>query len=144
MRAPLFAVALLLLISLLAGCSTSQSACSTMLVTAVSPATATADHMAVAPGDEEQFMATASPAAQAGCAVPAVSSAASPAIIARLTPQWTVSDAVNVKISSAADSTNGLATCIGTTKGPITVTAVGSTSAGGVSETLGTATITCK
>jgi len=148
MKAILHASALCVLVGLgsclgagvLTGCATPPQNCSTSLVTAVSPATATADHMAVAPGDQQHFTATAAPAASPGCPVPE--------IIAVLTPQWTVSDTVNVKISSASDSTNGTATCLGTTNGPVTVTAIGSpssgTQSGSHSETLGTATITCK
>ncbi len=67
-----------------------------------------------------------------------------PNVIAKLTPTWTVSDTVNVKISSAQDATNGLATCIGTTKSPVTVTALGALTAGGATQMLGTATLTCK
>jgi len=125
-----------LIVGLLAGCATPQQTCSPTVVTAVSPATATADHMAVAPGNQQQFLATAAPGASPGCAVPE--------IIAKLTPTWTVSDTVNVTISSASDATNGVATCLGTTKGAVTVTAIGSPSSGAASETLGTATLTCK
>jgi len=120
----------------LAGCAMPQQSCTTSLVTATVPATATAERLAAAPGDQRQFLATASPASRPGCAVSALSE--------KLTPQWTVSDTVNVKITSTADSTNGLATCLGTTEAPVTVTAIRGTSSGSPSETLGTATITCK
>jgi len=126
-------------IPLLGGCATGATVCSGTNVVTITPATATADHMAPAPGDQQQFQAlsqyqltTNSP----GCAVPTV--------IAKLTPIWTVSDTVNVKISSAQDATNGLAICIGTTKSPVTVTALGSPVSGGATQTLATATLTCK
>lgn len=113
--------------------------CSYMNVVTVSPAVGSADHLAVAPGDQQQFSAFSQElptANSSGCAVPNV--------IAKLTPTWTVSDTTNVKISSAQDATNGLATCIGTTKSPVTVTALGALTAGGATQTLGTATLTCK
>jgi hypothetical protein len=113
--------------------------CSYTNVVTVSPAVGSADHLAVAPGDQQQFSAFSQElptANSSGCAVPNV--------IAKLTPTWTVSDSTNVKISSAQDATNGVATCIGTTKSPITVTALGALTAGGATQTLGTATLTCK
>jgi len=36
---------------------------------------------------------------------------------------WSVSDTVNVSISNAQDTTYGVATCVGATSGPVTVTA---------------------
>jgi hypothetical protein len=122
----------------LAGCGTAAS-CSGGNVVEVSPAVATADHMAAAPGDQQQFSAYSSfkpSATSTGCAIPQV--------IAKLTPTWTVSDPTNVRISSAQDATNGLATCLGTTKSPVTVSAIGTPASGGPSQTLATATLTCK
>ena len=138
-RALFLVTALVPVTAVLAGCGTAAS-CSLANVVDVSPAVATADHMTFAPGDQQQFNASSSlkPSATSSgsCAVPALS--------VKLTPTWTVSDPINVKISSAQDATNGLATCISTTKSPVTVTALGTLTAGGVTQTLGTATLTCK
>jgi hypothetical protein len=125
-------------VQLVMGCG-GATPCSYTNVVTVSPTVGSADHLAVAPGDQQQFSAFSQelpPANSSGCAVPNV--------IAKLTPTWTVSDTVNVKISSAQDATNGLATCIGTTKSPVTVTALGALTAGGATQMLGTATLTCK
>lgn len=131
-------VTLFAAVEVLTGCGAAAPCTYTTGVT-ISPAVGAADHLAVAPGDQQQFFALShqEPAANStGCPVTDV--------IAKLTPTWTVSDTVNVKISSAQDSTNGLATCIGTTKSPVTVTALGVLTAGGTTQTLGTATLTCK
>jgi len=119
---------------LLAGCGSQNPACGPgPPVLAVSPATATADHTAAAPGNQQQYTATSRPAAAgAGCATPDV--------IARLTPTWTVSDTLHISISNASDATNGVATCLGPTIGAATVTAtVGS----GATATKLTASLTC-
>jgi hypothetical protein len=76
---------------------------------------AVADHMAPAPGNQVQFYAFPQEQLKGDCAVPAV--------IAPAQATWTVSDNVNVQISSAKDQTNGLATCVGATAVPATVTA---------------------
>ena len=131
-------VTILTAMQLLVGCGGAPP-CSYTKVVSVSPAVVSADHMAVAPGDQQQFSALSQElptANSSGCAVPNV--------IAKLTPTWTVSDSINVKISSAQDATNGLATCIGATKSPVTVTALGTLAAGGATQTLATATLTCK
>jgi hypothetical protein len=134
---------LLAAIELMTGCGAAARSCTYTNFPSVAPATATADHVAVAPGDQQQFSAFSQrepTTASAGCAVPT----ANPTNITKLTPAWTVSDSANVKISSAQDATNGLATCLGTTKSPVTITALGSTTPGGVSQILATATLTCK
>ena len=112
----------------LLGCGTAAPNCDSQLVFAVSPATGTADHAAKAPGNQQQFQDVGSyRAAKPGCAVPAL------AVLQQA--DWTVSDPVNVSISSAKDGTNGLATCLGATPGPVTVTASGVAT---------TATLTCQ
>ena len=55
--------------------------------------------------------------------------------------QWTTSDPQNVTISSAQDATNGLATCLGSTKPDATVSAT--VTAYGFTQTLSTP-IVCK
>ncbi len=119
----------------LAGCGSQNPTCAgNSPVLAVAPATATADHTATAPGNQQQFIATSRPAAAGpDCAVPNV--------IEELKPTWTVSDTLHVSISNANDATNGVATCLGPTTGAATVTAtVGS----GASVTKLTASLTCK
>lgn len=123
-----------------AGCGVVSKTCPTALV-AVDPAAATADHLAAPPGDQQGFLATESPA---GVSINDGASCAVPQYVAGLSPNWTVSDTINVKISSAQDDTNGVATCIGATKGAVTLTAIGSPGNGAPSETLGTASLTCK
>jgi hypothetical protein len=71
-------------------------------------------HNDAPPGNQEKFNAELQPTAPAGCPVPEY--------IAIVDAQWTVSDPINVQISSAPDS-NGVATCAGTTTGAVTVTA---------------------
>ncbi|MBB5056226.1 hypothetical protein HDF16_000895 [Granulicella aggregans] len=129
-------------VEVLTGCGAAAPCTYTSAVT-ISPAVGAADHLAVAPGDQQQFSALSQrepTTASAGCAVPT----ANPTNVTKLTPAWTVSDSTNVKISSAQDATNGLATCIGTTKSTVTVTALGALTAGGATKALGTATLTCK
>lgn len=122
---------------LLAGCGAAPPSCTVVgLNLGVMPAvgqSAVADHMATAPGNQVQFYAYPQEELKGDCAVPAVLGPA-PAT-------WTVSDNVNVKISSAKDQTNGLATCVGATAAPATVTAT-VTQAGFTASA--TATISCK
>ncbi len=133
---------LLLATSLLAGCgAASTPACVESFSLSAAPQSApsptaggVADHNAKAPGNQQQFLASSGVEVVSGrCAVPAV--------IAIVHAQWTVSDNIDVQISSAADQTNGLATCIGATLAPATVTA--SYTQGGVTKTSST-TLTCK
>lgn len=82
----------------------------------VSPGSATADHAAAAPGNQQKFTATEAPAGTGtGCILPQY--------IKLAQPDWTSSDPLNVSISSAKDLTNGTATCTGTTSGAVTLTA---------------------
>ena len=126
---------------LLCGCSTSPQTCSNgTTVTEIAPAVATADHMAVAPGDQQKFTEFTKytpPASGMVCPMPEVIQA--PPVVT-----WTASDNTDIKISSAQDATNGLATCLGTTKTAVTVTAIGTPVNGGTGQVLGTATLSCK
>ena len=108
----------------LAGCGSQTPACSpSPQMLAIAPHTSTADHAAFPPHNQQQFIATLSPATDG-------STCATPAHSILLHPTWTVSDPHDVSISSANDSTNGLATCLGSTSGPVTVTADISTASG--------------
>ncbi len=128
-------VALIAVCTCLAGCGSPSHMCTELPPTlSVTPASATADHAAFPPGNQQQFLATSSAGSTGvGCATPEV--------IVLLKPAWTVSDPLDVSISSATDSTNGLATCLGPTKGNATVTAHISASSG---TTLVTASLHCE
>jgi hypothetical protein len=84
----------------------------------VFPTTATADHAAVAPGNQAQFTVnegeTYYSSSGTVCAVPAV--------LALVHPVWTNPEPQQISISSANDSTNGLAKCLEATNGPVTLT----------------------
>ena len=113
----------------------SQSDCSMVSVLRVGPTNAAADHMAKAPGNAVQFTAFVAQVLvhpQNACGVPTVAAA--------VRPTWIVSDPTNVTIDSAADATNGLATCIGTTASPVTVTGTTMGSSGSITAR---ATISC-
>lgn len=120
----------------LVGCGAGSPGCtSTLSGLTVRPATDSTvpDHAAKAPGNQEQFLAYPDYTYSPHCAVPAVLAPANAA--------WTVSDAVNVSISSAPDSTNGLATCLGATSQPAVVTGTFSSQGQTVSSTTN---ISCK
>ncbi|HTE89603.1 MAG TPA: hypothetical protein VK639_11635 [Terriglobales bacterium] len=125
-------IATLLLLAGLAssGCSSSGADCSIASV-GVLPASATADHSAAPPGNSQQFVAVG--AVPKGC-VPI------PAVLIDVT--WSVSDTTNVTISNTQGQTFGMATCIGTTGGPVTVTATRPAVNG--HSLSGTSTLTCK
>ena len=124
---------------LLAGCggSGSPSICVptgfAMLVRPADP-TAAPDHTFKAPGNQEQFEA-----AEGQLVGP------EPCIYHDLYmlvhAQWTTSDPKDISISSADDTTNGVATCLGTTQDGTTVTAT--LTADGFTETR-SAPIVCK
>jgi hypothetical protein len=97
------------------------------LTQGVLPATATADHTAASPGDQQGFN-VGYVAAPQGCAVPAV-------VISPQAFVWVSSDPVNAPISNAKDATAGVATCVGATTATISTSPVGS---------IATATLTCK
>jgi hypothetical protein len=123
---------------LLTGCGAVPSnSCVYGLQLSTSPAAAVASHMAVAPGNQEQFTADVSEvvktSSSVGCALPAV--------IQLAHPLWSNPDPINISISSANDSTNGLAVCNAATSGPVTLTA--STTSGG-SALSSSVTLTCQ
>ncbi|MGZ4900906.1 MAG: hypothetical protein ACXV8X_14710 [Candidatus Angelobacter sp.] len=123
----------LLLIVLSAGCGGhSQPDCSLAVALAVAPPTATADHLAAAPGNKISFVA--SDVSPAGC-IP------TPGPL-RLDLKWSVSDPANVSIGNTQNVDYGVATCINATPAPVTVTATG-TNKNGATIT-GTATLACK
>lgn len=105
----------------------------TVRALSVIPQNAAANHIASAPGNQQQF--SAGPNMPMGCIPPPL-----PFDFAT----WSVSDPVNVSISNAVDSTRGTATCLGATAGAVKVTASANDSrlAGGATVT-GTASLTC-
>jgi hypothetical protein len=102
----------------------------------VTPATATADHNALAPGNRVQFFAAAQ--VPKGCVSPACVNCV-PGLV------WSVSDPVNVSIANNAnDGTNGTATCLGATNGAVTITATALV-VSGTNQTVSTkASLTCR
>jgi hypothetical protein len=117
------------------GCAAPQSpACSLTDALEVGPTSATADHAASVPGNQAQFQAVLAPHASApSCPVPQY--------LVLVDATWTLSDSLDAQISSAATSTNGLATCNNAASNPITVTAAYTVS--GATQTA-TATLVCK
>ncbi len=88
--------------------------CEISVVIAVSPTSAVANHAASPPGNQVQFIATASPTAPPGCAVPTW--------IAKAYGTWANPDPIAIQISSANDATNGTAVCKAATNGAVTLT----------------------
>jgi hypothetical protein len=104
-----------------------------------SPTSGTANHALAPPGDQVQFMVTSAPYIVSGkdCALPQ--------IVARVYAAWTSSDPTDVTVSSAGDSTNGLATCVNATPTPVTLTATGTSPFSGFGPLqLQTVSLTCK
>jgi hypothetical protein len=123
LTAPVLLAASATAVSVLTGCGVSpSSSCTT--TEAVAPATASADHMAAAPGDQTSFNVNFS--YSGGCAVPLV-------IAGPSRYQWVSSDPINAPISNAATSA-GVATCVGATTAKISTNPVGS---------IAVATLTC-
>jgi hypothetical protein len=121
----------LLISAILVGSGCSQQTCR-LTGLSVTPTSATADHLAATPGNQVQFFANA--VVPKGCATTACVNCSG--------QTWTVSDTVNVSISNNP-GTNGIATCLGTTNGAVTVTATAPV--GTSSKTVAaTATLTCK
>lgn len=121
----------------LAGCASgSANQCNLTIALSVGAAAeppGEPNHADPPPGNQEQFFATESFVGPPGCPIPQV--------VWHAQAVWTVSDPVDVLISSADNDTNGLATCLGPTNGPATVTATVTEG-----ETIKTAigSITCK
>jgi hypothetical protein len=131
MRTPLFLLAGCSLF--LTGCGIGSPNCTLTTLLTVGPSTATADHAATAPGNQQQFSAEIAPATQSGCPIPEW--------VAKALPTWTNPDPLEISISSAQDDTNGLATCLATTNGAVTLTATVGT--GSTAQTK-TVSLTCK
>ncbi len=126
-------MAVLLVGPLLTGCGDNPTTTCFFGGVNVSPATATADHSAIAPGNSQQFLASGTNL-PSGCAAAA----------ANLRDViWSVSDTTNVNISNIQDSTFGVATCVGATAGPATVTATLTANQNSGHQVSGTATLTC-
>lgn len=93
--------------ALIAACSCGGGNNQCSITATVTPASATADHTAAPPGNQVQFALNST--AKGNCP---------------LTPDaigiWSSSDTVNVSISN--QSTAGLATCLGPTASPVTIT----------------------
>lgn len=98
----------------------------------VSPATATADHLAGSPGNQVRFVAANH--IPDGCQP-------TPAPL-RTDLKWTVSDPINVTIGNIQGVNYGVATCVNATTGGVTVTASGPNTQNAT--ITGTATLTCK
>ena len=121
----------------LAGCSaaTGTDCNSAPLVYNITPASGTANHIAAAPGNQVKFTALESVNYPAGYDCPIPSFVFTPFGL------FTSSDPINVTIDSSQGPTNGVATCVGATNGPVTLTATSST---GTSSLTATATLTCQ
>ena len=117
----------------LAGCGAASPICNMTDVLEVSPATATADHSATPPGNQQQFSAVLAPTGPPGCPIPQV--------VLLVYPTWTNPAPLAISISSAQDKTNGLATCLKATTGAVTLTATTGT---GLTAQSKTVALTCK
>jgi hypothetical protein len=101
-------------VALLAGCGAASTPATCVptgfafIVRPVDP-TAAPDHAATPPGNQEAFEAAL------GDLVGPEPCIFNP-LYQRVPALWTTSDPQNVRISSANDATNGVATCLGTTK----------------------------
>jgi hypothetical protein len=89
--------------------------------------------MATAPGNQQEFTATAAASTLSGSQSCVLSN-----VISSVT--WTSSDTVNVQLTSPTYD-QVVATCVGSTTGAVTITA---TQYAGGEQGKGTATLTCK
>ena len=116
------------------GCGSQGPACLTSFNLSINAQAATPVHGTVAPGDQQKFTAYSAPTLVSGaCAVPA--------LVASVNATWTTSDPMNTQVDSSPGTTNGLATCLGSTTVPATLTA---TVTSGVTTRTATATLTCQ
>src|SRR3954452_20916583 len=90
-----------------AGCGNSDGACDTIGLN-ISPSTASVDHLAAAPANSQQFIATS----KVGPSCPAVTAAI------RRDVTWFVSNPA-ATISNVNDTTYGVATCVAASATPI-------------------------
>jgi hypothetical protein len=117
---------------MLTGCAVKPAANSgCTLVEDIFPATATADHSAAAPGNQVSFGVgfAVGPGSAATCGIPALVPAPSDFT-------WVSSDPINAPISNVT-ATAGVATCVGSTTVPATISA-------GSAANIKVATLTCK
>jgi hypothetical protein len=123
MKRTLFLLCVVLTWVFLASCGGYGNSCT---VTAdVTPATATADHSAVPPGNQMQFSIKST--VTGNCP-----------LVADQAGSWSTSDAVNTTISNQAP-TQGLATCLNATPNPVTITETGTVRGHSITP----ATLTC-
>ncbi len=114
------------------GKSSTTPACKLAAIN-VSPASATINHSAIAPGNTQHFDAFASASTPVlGCFE---------ALGSLQTATWSVSDNTNVSISNVHDSTFGTATCKGATSGAASITAT--VPVGDGTSVSNTASLTC-
>ena len=132
------------MLTALSGCGDAGPRCMTGLAMGLSPASGMADHSMKSPLNQQHFQASVGVVllqqGSGSCPIPQV--------VALVHPQWTNPDPAHLTISSADDSTNGLATCTGTTAGAVTLTATlpaGSSPLGTTTVPLtATTQVTCK
>jgi hypothetical protein len=129
-----------IVLGLLCGCGTNSNPCvlgNSFGIGSSSPSD-TANHASTPPANQVKFSAYSAPfvVSGTGCALPQY--------VATVNASWTTSDTKDVTISSAADATNGTATCVNATDGPVTVTATAPTGALDYTPKTSTATMTCK
>ena len=114
------------------GKSPTTPACKLIAIN-VSPASATINHSAAAPGNTQHFDAFASDSTPVlGCFE---------ALGSLQTATWSVSDNINVSVSNIHDSTFGTATCKAATSGAATITAT--VPVGDGTSVSNTASLTC-
>jgi hypothetical protein len=113
----LFSATSVFLFVCLIGCGSGapQQSCSITYPIIVTPASATLDHVATRSGNQVQFVGIGIATSPAGCP--------QPTDLKRLEyASWNNPDTVNIQISSALNQTNGTASCLGATNGPVTLT----------------------
>lgn len=100
---------------MLTGCATPSTENSCTLVQVILPASATANHSAAAPGNQVSFGVgfALGPGSASTCGIPAL-------VIAPSEFTWVSSDPINAPISNVA-ATAGVATCVGATTVPATI-----------------------
>ena len=127
-------VAILTLV--IASCGNDQC---TVISMAVDPSAGTADHNALPPGNQQQFFSDGT--MTSNCPAPPMET---PVRRGLQDVTWTVSDTTNVSISNnTQDGTLGVATCLGATAGPATVTATLPAEMNHGNRLVSTGTITC-
>jgi hypothetical protein len=110
--------ALVFAVMLLTGCavpgSVPATTCPTTFTLNVTPAAGAADHAAMAPGNQQQFVASATlPPTVQGCVYPQVISSV----------MWTSSDTVDIQLAANPQTSTVVATCLSATGTPATITA---------------------